>query len=128
MDVIIVYHPIYHFQLQILSQTIHSIVSSLKPDGVCIISLLDDTDKFAKIYPKLSPQYKLSTNVEQILKTIPGIYYKKEFETSEYNTDWNGHLKLLMDVPSRLHESKLFPKWFKQRAVGCCRHRMRTIY
>eukprot|EP01083_Nonionella_stella_P224520 799123_1 len=43
--------------------------------------------------PTSLPRYIQS--YRQILKTIPGIYYKKEFETSEYNTDRNGHLKLL---------------------------------
>eukprot|EP01083_Nonionella_stella_P241065 842113_1 len=93
LDAIIVYHPIYHFKLEILRQTIQSIVSYLKPDGVCIISVFDDNDKFAKIYRKVSPQYQLSANVEQILNRIPDIKYKKEHESNEYSKDWDDHLK-----------------------------------
>ena len=33
VDTIIVYHPIYHFEIEILKQTINKIMSYLKPDG-----------------------------------------------------------------------------------------------
>eukprot|EP01084_Bolivina_argentea_P278368 475520_1 len=95
IDAIIIFHSIYHFNLEILDNTIASCISYLKANGVCIISLIDDNDKFAKIYRKLSPNYKLCTDIENILKTMDNINYEKEYTISEYNMNYDVHLKML---------------------------------
>jgi len=95
IDAIIIYHSIYHFDLEILAETIKSILSYLKPDGICILSVIDDKDEFAKLYPTLSPNYKLSRNVINILDKMENISYKKKYETYVSDMGWDDSLSLI---------------------------------
>ena len=98
IDAIIIFHPIYHFVLESLEETLNAITTSLKPTGVCILSVFDDNDKFAKIFPRLSPKYALSTKIEQILdgfSRFGKINYSKEYEIDEHIMTYSDHLKFL---------------------------------
>ena len=93
IDAIIIFHPIYHFELESLKETLNAITTSLKPTGVCVISVIDDADPFCKLYPKLSPKYALNTKIEQILNGFDTINYTKEYGTDQYVMTYSEHLK-----------------------------------
>eukprot|EP01083_Nonionella_stella_P005106 14847_1 len=110
IDVIVLYHCVYHFEIETLQHTMNQILSWLKEDGVCFITVLDDDNEFIQtIFKTVSPNYALSGLIENILHQTNGFggHYLKYREFIALETTANQYLSALkwMTMQSCLNQN-----------------------